>query len=217
MTVESFSPAPCAPDGRLHFPVTERNRAPILEVLQRVLAPGLVLEITSGTGQHAAHFAAALPDHVWQPSDLDPAMRASISAWRRHSGLGNLLEPLALDAETTWRFDDEPMAAPVGLVAINLIHIAPWSVCCGLMRNAGRVLAADGQVVLYGPYRREGRHTAPSNQDFDAALKAKNPAWGVRDLEAVEAEAAANGLLPGEMVEMPANNMTLVFRKTSAL
>ena len=212
MASESFAPEPCAPDGRLDFAVTERNRGPILEVLQKVLAPGLVLEIASGTGQHAVHFAAALPRQIWQPSDPDPAMRASIAAWRKHAGLANLLEPLVLDAETTWRFD----TAPVALVGINLIHISPWPVCRGLMRNAGRLLAAGGQVVLYGPYRREGRHTAPSNRDFDQWLKAKDPAWGVRDLEEVSAEAAANALVLTEIVEMPANNLMPVFRKVPA-
>ncbi len=211
MSIEKFEPESCAADGRLHFAVTERNRGPILEVLKKVLAPGLVVEVASGTGQHAVHFASALPEQIWQPSDLDPAMRSSIAAWRKHAGLGNLLEPLTLDAETTWQLD----TAPVALVAINLIHIAPWSVCCGLMQNAGRLLAAGSQVVLYGPYRRDGQHTAPSNSEFDAMLKAKNPAWGVRDLEAVTAEAAGQGLAPKEVVEMPANNLTLVFQKAS--
>jgi SAM-dependent methyltransferase len=212
VAIERFGPESCEPDGRLHFAVTERNRGPIIEVLQKVLAPGLVLEIASGTGQHAVHFAATLPGQIWQPSDPDPAMRASIAAWRRHAALSNVLEPLALDAESDWQLD----FAPLALAAINLIHIAPWSVCCGLMRNAGRLLAAGGQVVLYGPYRREGRDTAPSNRDFDALLKAEDPAWGVRDLEAVRAEAASHGLVLTEVVEMPANNLMPVFRKTPA-
>jgi len=139
---------------------------------------------------------------------------------------------LALDAAADWQLDGTPVALepvalepvalepvalePVALVAINLIHISPWSVCRGLMRNAGRLLATGGQVVLYGPFRREGRHTAPSNRDFDASLKAKDPAWGVRDLEAVSAEAAGNSLVLAEIVEMPANNLTVVFDKASA-
>ncbi len=193
-----------------HAPAAERNREPILAVLRRVLpTAGLVLEIASGTGQHAAHFARHLPGLAWQPSDRDPDALASIEAWRREAGLANLRAPVALDvARPPW-----PIAAADAVFAANLIHIAPWAACEGLLRGAGAVLPPGGRLVLYGPFMIGGRHTAPSNAAFDADLRARDPAWGVRDLDAVTALAAAQALAYVERVAMPANNLTVVFER----
>ncbi|KAA0683060.1 DUF938 domain-containing protein [Roseomonas genomospecies 6] len=195
-------------DSRRHAPATERNRAPILEVLRRTLPPqGLVLEVASGTGQHAAAFAGALPGVIWQPSDPDPALRDSIRAWAAAATLPNLREPLDLDAASAgW-----PIRSADAVVCINMIHIAPWQAALGLFAGAERLLPAGGPLLLYGPFRRGGRHTAPSNAAFDADLKARNPAWGVRDLDAVERAAA--GFTLAEVAEMPANNLTVVLRR----
>ncbi|WP_043285508.1 DUF938 domain-containing protein [Paraburkholderia oxyphila] len=198
---------------RLTAPAAARNAAPILEVLRGALpARGTVLEIASGTGQHAAHFAAALPGIEWQPSDADPRARASIAAWRAHTGFANLREPLDLDV----RREPWPVAAVDAIVCINMIHIAPWEAAVALMKGAGARIAAGGALVLYGPYRRGGAHTAPSNEAFDADLRARDPAWGVRDLEAVEALAQAEGFVCEAVVPMPANNFSVVFRKQPA-
>ncbi|AGK49659.1 hypothetical protein BTI_4260 [Burkholderia thailandensis MSMB121] len=188
----------------------ERNREPILAVLKRVLpARGAVLEIASGTGQHAVHFAAALPDLVWQPTDVELAARASVAAWAADAALPNLRAPLALDVcAKPW-----PLAAADALVCINMIHIAPWAAACALFEGAARVLPEGGVLYLYGPYRRGGAHTAESNAQFDAQLRSRNPAWGVRDLEAVVELGSASGLVLDEIVEMPANNLSVVFRK----
>ncbi|TDV34450.1 uncharacterized protein DUF938 [Paraburkholderia caballeronis] len=197
-------------DARQVAPAAERNAAPILDVLRRALPPtGLVLEIASGTGQHAAFFSAALPAIEWQPSDADPRARASISAWRAHSGLANLREPLDLDVRhLPW-----PVGAADAIVCINMIHIAPWAATEALMEGAGALLGAGGVLVLYGPYRRHGEHTAPSNAAFDEDLRMRNPTWGVRNIEAVEALAAAAGFDSEPCIAMPANNFSLVFRK----
>lgn len=202
---------PLAPaDPRRHAPATDRNRDPILAVLRDALPPqGLVLEVASGTGQHAAHFAAALPAVTWQPSDPDPGLRASIEGWRAQTALPNLRAPLALDAAThPW-----PLERADAVVCINMIHIAPWTAGLGLLRGAGAVLPPGGPLLLYGPFRRGGAHTAPSNAAFDADLKARDPSWGVRDLEAVEAAARDHGLALAGVVEMPANNLTVLFRR----
>jgi len=193
---------------RLDAPATARNREPILTVLRRVLPPaGVVLEIASGTGQHAAFFAAALPGVEWQPSDPDPAHRASVAAWTAE--VPNVRAPLDLDATRhLW-----PLARADAVLCVNMIHIAPWQACLGLLEGAAGVLPAGAPLVLYGPYRRGGAHTAPSNAAFDADLRARNPAWGVRDLEAVQAAAADAGFALAEVVEMPANNLTVVFRR----
>lgn len=197
-------------DARRSAPSTQRNRDPILGVLARVLPPaGLVLEIASGSGEHAVYFAARLPALAWQPSDPDEANRASITAWRDDAALPNLRAPLALDA--TW--DRWPIERADAMVNINMIHIAPWAACEGLMRGAARLLPPGAPLVLYGPFRRGGRHTAPSNEAFDRGLRARDAAWGVRDLEAVERAAAAAGLPLDEIVEMPSNNLSLVFRR----
>ena len=195
---------------RLSAPAAERNAAPILEVLRGALpAHGTVLEIASGTGQHAAYFAAALPGITWQPSDADARARDSISAWRAHTGLANLREPLDLDVcREPW-----PIDAVDAIVCINMIHIAPWEAAQALMKGAGARVASGGVLVLYGPYRRSGAHTAPSNEAFDADLRARNPAWGVRDMEAIETLAQAQGFVCEARVAMPANNFSVVFRK----
>ncbi|BCZ81530.1 SAM-dependent methyltransferase [Paraburkholderia terrae] len=195
---------------RQHAPSAERNREPILAVLERVLpATGTVLEVASGTGQHAIHFAAALPHLVWQPSDLDDEARASIAAWTAHSSLANVRPPLALDVrDASWGIE-----AAAAIVCINMIHISPWASAQALIGGAGRLLGPGGVLFLYGPYRRSGAHTAPTNAAFDEQLRRRNPAWGVRDMEAVVALADAAGFDADEPVEMPANNFSLVFRK----
>ena len=194
-----------------HAPATARNRQPILDVLRpRLPAEGLVLEIASGSGEHAVHFAAALPHLVFQPSDPDADALASIDDWAATSGLANVRPAVALDAEApTW-----PVEQAASVLCCNMIHIAPWSAAAGLITGAARVLSPGGLLYLYGPYRRGGRHTAPSNEAFDRDLKQRNPAWGVRDLEAVTELAAARGLAAPEIVEMPANNLSLVFRRS---
>ncbi len=198
------------PNLRQHAPAAERNREPILAVLERVLpATGTVLEIASGTGQHAIHFAAALPQLTWQPSDPGEDARASIAAWTAHSGLANVRAPLALDVrDASWGLD-----AADAIVCINMIHISPWESARAMTGGAGRLLKAGGVLFLYGPYRRGGAHTAPSNAAFDAQLRSRDPAWGVRDMEDVVALADAAGFDLDETVEMPANNFSLVFRK----
>ncbi|HWP67297.1 MAG TPA: DUF938 domain-containing protein [Candidatus Limnocylindria bacterium] len=197
-------------DARRYAAATERNRAPILDVLRRVLPErGLVLEVASGTGEHARAFAAALPALRWQPSDCDPEARASIAAWC--AKLPNVAPPLALDAtDEPW-----PVERADAVVCINMIHIAPWAACEGLMRGAGRVLPPGGVLYLYGPFRLGGAHTAPSNAAFDAQLRAQHPAWGVRDLEDVVACAEAHGLRLRARVAMPANNQSVIFSRTA--
>jgi len=198
------------PDFRRMAPATERNREPILAVLRRVLpASGTVLEIASGTGQHVVHFAAALPGLTWQPSDPDAAARASIAAWTAHAGLSNVRVPLALDVcSHPWG-----IASAQAVVCINMIHIAPWAAAEALFAGAGKLLGPGGVLFLYGPYRRGGAHTAPSNAAFDAQLRATDPEWGVRDMEAVVALGEAQGMRADEPVPMPANNFSLVFRR----
>ncbi|MEN0074846.1 MAG: DUF938 domain-containing protein [Paracraurococcus sp.] len=198
-------------DTRRHAPATQRNRDPILAVLRRALpAAGLVLEVSSGSGEHAVHFAAALSGLTWQPSDPDPAARASIAAWAAEARLPNLRPPLALDAAA----EPWPIDRADAVVCINMIHIAPWAAGLGLLRGAARLLPPGGPLILYGPYRQGGRHTAPSNAAFDAGLRAQDPAWGVRDLEAVAEAAAAAGFGAPEITAMPANNLALTFRRT---
>lgn len=195
--------------GRLHAAAADRNRDPILEVLRRVLPPaGLVLEIASGTGQHAAFFAAALPALRWQPSDPSQAHLQSIAAWAREAGVDNLAAPVALDVET-WPW---PLDHADAIVNINMIHIAPWSATEALFRGAARLLAPRGVLFLYGPFKRDGQHTAESNQRFDERLRGEDPRWGVRDLGDVQAVATAAGFLPPEIVPMPANNLSVVFQ-----
>ncbi len=244
-------------DRRRFAESSERNKGPILEVLKRVLPErGLVLEIGSGTGRHAAHFAPLLPGITWQPSDRDPDSFASIDAWAQEAtgeaarpGVPpdnirppNLRPPIVLDVtEEVWPIEQEAgrTGGPTGkqqVVAVfsaNMIHIAPWDCCLGLLAGAGRILTTGpggsgvspgnktgkqmtttaGVLVLYGPFKQHGRHTAPSNESFDQSLRARDPSWGVRDLDAVADAAAARGLDLAETVEMPANNLIAVFRR----
>lgn len=187
---------------------TARNREPIREVLARVLpASGLVLELASGSGEHAIHFAAAFPQLAWQPSDPDPTALASIAAWRAEAGLANLRAPVALDAAS----DAWPIAAADAIVCINMIHISPWAATLGLFAGAARLGAP--LVVTYGPYLVDGE-TAESNRAFDRSLRDRDPRWGVRELRDVER--AATGYALAEVVAMPANNLTLVFQRRFA-
>jgi hypothetical protein len=197
-------------DPRIHAPATARNRDPILAVLRRVLPEsGLVLEVASGSGEHAVHFAAALPGLTFQPSDPEPDRRASIDAWTASSGLSNIRPALALDAEAEiW-----PCQAADAVLCFNMIHIAPWSAAIGLLRGAGCVLGQGGKLVLYGPFRRDGAHTAPSNEAFDADLRRRNPAWGVRELETIAAAAAQAGFAAPSVEAMPANNFCVIFER----
>jgi SAM-dependent methyltransferase len=195
--------------GALTSPAVARNRDPILAVLRRVLpAQGTVLEIASGSGEHAVHFAAGLQHLTWQPTDPDTDSLASSAAHRASAQLPNLLPPLVLDAcAPSW-----PVTRADAVVAINMIHIAPWSAAEGLMAGAARLLAPGGVLYLYGPFKENGRHTAPSNAAFDASLRARDPQWGVRDLDTVAALASEHRLALAERVAMPANNLSLVFQ-----
>ena len=198
-------------DHRRSAPAAARNAAPIAEVLRDALpGRGLVLEIASGSGEHALHFAREFPKLLFQPSDPEPAALRSIEAWRAEAGLFNLLPAVALDA----RAAEWPVAAADAILCINMVHISPWAATQGLMRGAGRLLAQSAPLYLYGAYRQAGVETAPSNEAFDESLRARDPAWGVRDLEAVVAEAEKNGLRLEEAVPMPANNLSVVFRRT---
>ena len=194
-------------DTRRHAPATLRNRDPIVAVLRGSLpAAGLVLEVASGSGEHVAHFAQSFPALEWQPSDPDAEARASIAAWAE--GIANIRPPLALDAAAAaW-----PIAAAAAILCINMVHISPWSATRGLMAGAGRVLGPGGLLYLYGPYRRDGA-MSPSNESFDADLRDRNPDWGIRDLEAVVALGVGAGLMLERVVEMPANNLSVLLRK----
>jgi hypothetical protein len=191
-------------------PAAARNRAPILAELRTILRnPGLVLEIASGTGEHGVWYSQALPWLTWQPSDRDADALASIAAWRETARLPNLLPPLLLDTSAvSW-----PVARADAIVAINMVHIAPWSAVLGLFAGAERVLPAGGLLYLYGPFRENGLHTTPSNAAFDADLRARNPDWGVRDLNDLTALAARHGMAAPDRIAMPANNLSLVFRR----
>lgn len=207
-----FDPQP-VPQGGLHAAATERNRDPILEVLRGVLPPtGLVLEIASGTGQHVAYFACALPALRWQPSDASAPHLESIRAWSAASGADNIASPLPLDVERApW-----PVAHADAVVNINMIHIAPWSAAEALFQGAARLLPAAGVLYLYGPFKRGGQHTSPSNERFDERLRGEDARWGVRDLDELAVLAASVGFEPAEIVTMPANNLSLVYRRKAA-
>jgi cyclopropane fatty-acyl-phospholipid synthase-like methyltransferase len=197
-------------DNALTAPAVARNRDPILAVLRDVLpTAGTVLEIASGTGEHAVHFAAALPHLTWQPTDPDRQSRRSIAAHAAQAGLANLLSPLELDASAPiW-----PVTRADAVLSINMIHIAPWHAAQGLMAGAARVLPAGAPLCLYGPFRERGQHTAPSNAAFDESLKARDPQWGVRDLDEVTALAGEHGFSLRRAVAMPANNLSVIFRR----
>jgi hypothetical protein len=209
-----------ATDPRLDYPATGRNRAPILAVLREILpASGTVLEIASGSGQHVAHFAEALQNLRWQPTDVDPSVLPSIAAWTGH--LDNVAPPTVLDVtspdwhrqgrrvpETDW-----PLARFEAVLCANMIHIAPWAACLGLLDGVSKRLGPAAPLCLYGPFKRDGAHTAPSNAAFDESLRARNADWGVRDLDEVAHEARLRGLVLDRVFEMPANNLTVVFRR----
>jgi len=204
-----------APDGeddhRLrHAPACERNREPIASVLKQVLPDsGFFLEISSGTGQHAAYLAPLFPGLTWQPSDPSPEMRGSIAAWTERSGAQNIKPPLDLDVtQAPW-----PVERAAAIFSANMIHITPWACCEGLMAGAGKLLMSSRVLILYGPFLRDGKHTSASNVAFDNNLKRRDPAWGIRDLDKVAATARENGLKLTEIHDMPANNLTVVFRK----
>jgi len=200
------------PPGALSSPATARNRGPILEVLRsRLPTSGLVLEVAAGAGEHAVFNAAAFPTLQWRPTDVDVQALESIDAWREAAGLPNLLPALRLDAADP---DSWPVAQADAVISINMVHISPWAAAEGLMAGAARVLPAGGGLFLYGPFFERDVATAPSNLAFDESLRRRNPAWGVRRLEAVAAAAGAEGLALAERIAMPANNLTLVFRKT---
>lgn len=198
-------------DARETAPSAERNKQPILEVLARVLPPrGLVLEIGSGTGQHVAHFARALPALAFQPSEVDEERHASIEAWSAAGGLSNVKPPLAIDlTKRPW-----PVSVADAVLCINVIHISPWEATLALMAGAGLILPAGGVLVTYGPYMRGGAYTSPSDEVFDASLRARNPLWGLRDIDKLTEVAGDEGLALVEVVPMPANNFTLVWRKS---
>lgn len=197
-------------DQRLSSPSALRNRGPISDVLRTVLPEsGTVLEIASGSGEHITHFAARFPALSWQPSDPSAEARASILEWSKAEGLPNVLPPLDLDAAgETW-----PVENADAVIAINMVHISPWQATLGLLKGAGRLLPAGGVLFLYGPYRREGQPFAQSNAAFDESLRARNPAWGIRLLEDVAGAAEQSGLVMTATVEMPANNLSVVFRR----
>ncbi len=197
-------------DKRLFAPAAARNREPVLDVLRAVLPErGLVLEIASGSGEHCVHFAAHLPKLTFAPSDPSPKARESVAAWIAETRLKNILAPLALDAASTpW-----PIKQADAVICLNMIHISPWAATEGLFHNAAAILPQTAPLYLYGPYKRGGAHTAPSNVEFDAWLRAQDPAWGVRDVETVTELGRQAGFDGPEIVEMPANNLSVVFRR----
>ena len=209
--------ADSAPDGRLFSPSFERNWRPITEGLRPLLEGrrGAVLEIGSGTGQHIAHWAREFDGLNWIPSDIHAEHHASIAAWARALGPPNLGAPLFLDAASDWAAMPEVEAARplAAVIAVNVIHIAPWAVAEGVVAGAAAALAPGGALAFYGPFRRGGRHTAESNAAFDAALRSENPEWGVRDLDEVGELAGAAGFGPARVTEMPANNLLAAFLK----
>lgn len=197
---------------RQHAPATERNRGPILDVLRRWLpSEGVVVEIGCGTGQHAAYLAPAFPDLDWAPTDIDMSARESTNAWC--AGLPNVRPAVELDASAgTW-----PIESASAVFSANVIHISPVEVCEGLLAGAGRILEPGGVLVLYGPFRREGRHTAPSNEAFDESLRSRDPRWGIRDLETVIDAASGAGVQHETTIQMPANNLAVVFRRRNGV
>lgn len=209
-----------AQDARQYAPATERNREPILEVLLQVLPErGTILEIASGTGEHAVFFASRFRDCLWLPTDVFPQLRASIIAWTEHNVCDNVYAPQYLDVrEPVWAVENgadwlprEPIST---IVNINMIHISPWSACVGLMAGAGRILKPGGILYLYGPFKQGGEHTAATNAAFDEYLRAENQQWGVRNLDDVVALASAQNLTLKQIYLMPANNLSVVFQRS---
>ena len=201
-------------DARQYAPATQRNREPILDVLTKTLvAPSTILEIASGTGEHAIFFASKLQSCRWIPSDINSLSRESIIAWKNTSSVDNLDLPLSIDAsQAGWQQQVSDRGINV-IVNINMIHISPWSACLGLMAGAGQILPSGGILYLYGPYKRNRKHTAPSNASFDRSLRDRNPQWGIRDLETVIEVATKNNLKLKEVIEMPANNLSVIFSR----
>jgi Protein of unknown function (DUF938) len=197
-------------DDRQYAPATLRNRDFILDVFRDVLPmTGVILEIASGSGEHIVHFARNLPSLVFQPSDPDRDARLSVAAWVKATGVTNVRAPIALDAlDSVW-----PIASADGIICINMIHISPWEATLGLIKGAVAILPPASPLYLYGPYIREGVAAAASNQAFDRSLRARNPDWGLRDLEAVSAIAGSVGFSAPDITEMPANNLSVVFRR----
>lgn len=210
---------PVEPDGRLDAPAFHRNHEAIRPLLLRFLAgkSGDVIEAGSGTGQHVIDFARHIPGIIWWPSDLNEQHLKSIAAWRVHAGLENVRPPLRIDlSDPAWCQEMHDGSGPKNLLAVfcaNVIHIAPWRVAEGLFAGAGRYLPVGARLVLYGPFKRDGKHTAISNAVFDTSLREGNPEWGVRDVEALEKLAGPAGLTLVEIAEMPANNLILVFER----
>jgi SAM-dependent methyltransferase len=199
-----------ASGARRHAPATVRNREAIVEVLRDALPPsGLVLEVASGSGEHGVYFAGAFPHLDWQPSDPDPAALQSIAAWRGEAGLSNLRAPIALDAAAV----DWPVGHADAILCINMVHISPWAATLGLIRGAGTVLPQGGLLYLYGPYLEADVEAAPSNMAFDASLRARDAEWGLREVGAVVQAALAQGLTLERRAAMPANNLSLLFRR----
>jgi SAM-dependent methyltransferase len=213
---------PVEPDGRLDAPAFHRNHQAIWAVLQQFLAgkSGDVIEAGSGTGQHVVDFARRSPEIIWWPSDLNEQHLKSIDAWRAHAGLANIRPPLRIDlSDPAWCPEMHDGSGPAKLLAVfcaNVIHIAPWRVAEGLFAGAARYLRTDGRLLLYGPFKRDGKHTAPSNAAFDASLRDRDPEWGVRDIADLEKLAAGAGLVLIDIAEMPANNLILVFARPKA-
>ena len=201
-------------DARQYAPATQRNREPILAVLKKVITqPSNILEIASGTGEHAIFFATNFPSCYWIPSDINPSAKKSIIAWKSENNVENLALPLTIDVgQDNWNEQilDKNIDA---IVNINMIHISPWSACLGLIEGAGKILPKGGILYLYGPYKRNGKHTAISNANFDFNLRDRDPAWGVRDLEAVIDIARTANLQLQQVIEMPANNLSVIFIK----
>jgi len=211
MTAQPWSPGDGGGEARRHAPATLRNREAIAATLADWLpATGKVLEVASGSGEHVVHFAAAFPGLDWQPSDPDPAGLASIAAYRAEAGFANIAPPLALDAAAElW-----PIDRADGILCINMVHISPWEATLGLFAGAARLLAPGAPLIVYGPYIEPGVPTADSNLAFDASLRTRDPAWGLRDTDAIKAAAADAGLPFVERRAMPANNLMLLFRRT---
>ena len=195
-------------DRRQYAPATARNRDFILDVLRQVLpTTGVILEIASGSGEHVSYFARNLPNLVFQPSDFEPDALLSVAAWVKDAHVTNVRAPIVLDAsKLSW-----PIASADGIICINMVHISPWDATVGLIRGAAAILPRGSPLYLYGPYKRKGFATAPSNQAFDRNLRDRNPTWGLRDLEAVAAIAQSVGFSVPAVTETPANNLSVVF------
>lgn len=202
-----------ADGARMMSPSVERNKGPILEVLRPQLNRGMrVLEFASGTGEHGAHIMSQIDGLIWQPSDLSEEARQSIAAWAEHSGNPGFRSPLALDASLEhWSVEDDQTFDAI--VCMNMIHISPFDAARGVIKGAGRILEVGGFLFFYGPFKRGGVHTAPSNEAFDQSLKSRDPSWGIRDVEVIEELACQAGLTLESLTEMPANNLSLIFRR----